>query len=78
LTSLIFYIIIRIIRREKMGRKSEEKEKPSGWLMPRDERERHLRQYLNILAQIQGKRTRDLLYDALEEYIKRHRQEIKI
>jgi len=61
-----------------MRRKSGKKEKPSGWLMPRDEKERKLRQLLNIMAQIQGKKTRDLLYEALEEYISRHRQEIKI
>jgi len=61
-----------------MKGKSGEKEKLPGWLTPQNERERQLRRSLNILAQIRGKRTRDLLYEALEEYISRHRQEIKI
>jgi len=62
-----------------MGRRKDngDKEKMIGWLTPQNERERHLRQFLNILAQIQGKRTRDLLYEAIEEYISRHRREIK-
>jgi len=60
-----------------MKERSEGKEKLPGWLTPQDERERHLRQSLNILAQIFGKRTRDVLYDAIEEYINRHRGEIK-
>jgi len=60
-----------------MKGRSGEKEKLPGWLTPQDERERKLRQSLNILAQIFGKRTRDLLYDAIEEYVERHRREIK-
>jgi len=60
-----------------MRGKGEEKEKLPGWLTPQNERERKLRQSLNILAQIQGKKTRDLLYDAIEEYISRHRREIR-
>jgi len=63
-----------------MGRRkgSEDKEKMPGWLTPQNDRERQLRQSLNILAQIQGKRTRDVLYDAIEEYIEHHRREIKL
>jgi len=61
-----------------MRERKKGSEKLPGWLTPQDERERHLRQSLNILAQIRGKRTRDLLYDAIEEYIERHRREIRI
>jgi len=61
-----------------MKGKSGEKEKLPGWLTPQNDRERQLRQSLNIIAQIFRKRTRDVLYDAIEEYIERHRREIKI
>jgi len=63
-----------------MGRRkdNEDKEKMVGWLTPQNRRERQLRQTLNILAQIRRKKTRDLIYEAIEEYIERHKQEIKI
>jgi len=61
-----------------MKERSGEKEKMLGWLTPQNDRERHLRQTLNILAQVFGKRTRDVLYDAIEEYIEHHRREIKL
>jgi len=60
-----------------MKERSEGKEKLSGWLTPQNDRERQLRASLNIMAQVFGKRTRDVLYDAIEEYIERHRREIK-
>jgi len=62
-----------------MGRRkdNEDKEKMIGWLTPRNKQERRLRQTLNILAQVRRKKTRDLIYEAIGEYIERHKQEIK-
>jgi len=57
-----------------MGGRKKVKNPPKarGWLSPRDEREKKLRRRLCALASLQGTRARDLLYDAIEEYLKNY------